>query len=61
MRFHSPFDCTVKVLTILPANSSLVAFGPRSRMIGEAAKTQETSNFRNTVGSLKRLIGRTIE
>lgn len=30
-------------------------------MIGEAAKTQETSNFRNTVGSLKRLIGRTLE
>lgn len=30
-------------------------------MIGESAKTQETSNFRNTVGSLKRLIGRTME
>ncbi|KAK4701527.1 hypothetical protein P7C70_g4705, partial [Phenoliferia sp. Uapishka_3] len=30
-------------------------------MIGETAKTQETSNFRNTVGSLKRLIGRTID
>jgi len=30
-------------------------------MIGESAKTQETSNFRNTVGSLKRLIGRTLE
>ncbi|BGO94211.1 hypothetical protein NBRC10512_006845 [Rhodotorula toruloides] len=43
------------------ATPSLVAFGPRSRMIGEAAKTQETSNFRNTVGSLKRLIGRTID
>ncbi|SCZ95105.1 BZ3500_MvSof-1268-A1-R1_Chr11-3g03606 [Microbotryum saponariae] len=43
------------------ATPSLVAFGPRSRIIGEAAKTQETSNFRNTVGSLKRLIGRTIE
>ncbi|GAA5971225.1 hypothetical protein JCM8115_005809 [Rhodotorula mucilaginosa] len=43
------------------ATPSLVAFGPRSRMIGEAAKTQETSNFRNTVGSLKRLIGRTLE
>lgn len=46
------------MLTLL---SSLVAFGPRSRMIGETAKTQETSNFRNTVGSLKRLIGRTME
>jgi heat shock protein 4 len=38
----------------------LVAFGPKQRAIGEPAKTQETSNFRNTVGSLKRLIGRTI-
>ncbi|GAA6056628.1 hypothetical protein JCM3770_006363 [Rhodotorula araucariae] len=43
------------------ATPSLVAFGPRSRMIGESAKTQETSNFKNTVGSLKRLIGRTFE
>ncbi|KAF9000420.1 heat shock protein 70 family [Cyathus striatus] len=39
---------------------SLVAFGPRQRTIGEAAKTQETSNFKNTVGSLKRLVGRTL-
>ncbi|RDB16763.1 Heat shock protein hsp88 [Hypsizygus marmoreus] len=38
---------------------SLVGFGPKQRAIGEAAKTQETSNFRNTIGSLKRLIGRT--
>ncbi|KAI9609383.1 hypothetical protein H4Q26_007337 [Puccinia striiformis f. sp. tritici PST-130] len=38
------------------ATPSLVAFGPRNRSIGESAKTQETSNFRNTVGSLKRLI-----
>ncbi len=30
-------------------------------MIGESAKTQETSNFRNTVGSLKRLIGRSFD
>lgn len=37
---------------------SLVAFGPKQRAIGEAAKTQETSNFKNTIGSLKRLIGR---
>ncbi|KAF9526854.1 heat shock protein 70 family [Crepidotus variabilis] len=42
------------------ATPSLVAFGPKQRSIGEAAKTQETSNFKNTVGSLKRLIGRTI-
>ncbi|KAK4055022.1 adenyl-nucleotide exchange factor sse1 [Microbotryomycetes sp. JL221] len=40
---------------------SLVAFGPKSRVLGEAAKTQETSNFRNTVGSLKRLIGRSFD
>lgn len=41
-------------------NRSLVAFGPKQRAIGEAAKTQETSNFKNTIGSLKRLIGRTL-
>lgn len=38
----------------------MVAFGPKQRTIGEAAKTQETSNYKNTVGSLKRLIGRTL-
>lgn len=38
---------------------SLVSFGPKQRSLGESAKTLETSNFRNTVGSLKRLIGRT--
>lgn len=37
---------------------SLVGFNTRSRAIGEAAKTQETSNLKNTVGNLKRLIGR---
>ncbi|RDA85604.1 hypothetical protein CP532_0906 [Ophiocordyceps camponoti-leonardi (nom. inval.)] len=39
---------------------SLVGFGPKSRYIGEAAKTQEISNLKNTVGSLKRLAGRTL-
>lgn len=39
---------------------SLVAFGPKQRAIGEAAKTQEISNFKNTIGSLKRLIGKTL-
>lgn len=39
---------------------SLVAFGNKQRAIGEPAKTQETSNFLNTIGSLKRLIGRTV-
>ncbi|KAF4621024.1 hypothetical protein D9613_000100 [Agrocybe pediades] len=42
------------------ATPSLVGFGPKQRAIGEAAKTQETSNFKNTIGSLKRLIGRTL-
>ncbi|EEB87670.1 hypothetical protein MPER_14912, partial [Moniliophthora perniciosa FA553] len=39
---------------------SLVGFGPKQRAIGEAAKTQETSNFKNTIGCLKRLVGRTL-
>ncbi|CDO53426.1 hypothetical protein DV451_003973 [Geotrichum candidum] len=36
---------------------SLVAFGLKSRFIGEAAKSQEISNLKNTVGSLKRILG----
>ncbi|RXW24318.1 hypothetical protein EST38_g1518 [Candolleomyces aberdarensis] len=39
---------------------SLIGFGPKVRAIGEAAKTQETSNFKNTIGSLQRCIGRTL-
>jgi heat shock protein 4 len=39
-------------------NRSLVGFGPKSRYIGEAAKTQEISNLKNTVANLKRLAGR---
>lgn len=39
---------------------SLVGFGPKSRYLGETAKTQEISNLKNTVSSLKRLAGRTI-
>lgn len=42
------------------ATPSLVGFGPKSRYLGEAAKTQEVSNLKNTVGSLTRLAGRTI-
>ncbi|KAG7095173.1 hypothetical protein E1B28_005952 [Marasmius oreades] len=42
------------------ATPSLIGFGPKQRAIGEAAKTQETSNFKNTIGSLKRLVGRTL-
>lgn len=36
----------------------MVAFNSKSRQLGEGAKTQETSNLKNTVGNLKRLIGR---
>ncbi|KAI0478992.1 heat shock protein Hsp88 [Xylariaceae sp. FL0804] len=43
------------------ATPSLVGFGPKCRYLGEAAKTQETSNLKNTVGSLKRLAGRSIK
>ncbi|ESA43073.1 heat shock protein 88, variant [Neurospora crassa OR74A] len=43
------------------ATPSLVGFGPKSRYIGEPAKTQEISNLKNTVGCLKRLAGRTLD
>ena len=45
---------------IYPNPRSLVSFGPKQRSIGEAAKTLETSNYKNTIGSLKRLVGRTL-
>lgn len=38
----------------------MVGFGPKSRYLGETAKTQEISNLKNTVGSLKRLAGRSL-
>ncbi|PWN47096.1 putative heat shock protein Hsp88 [Violaceomyces palustris] len=40
---------------------SLVSFGQKARAIGEAAATAQTSNFKNTIGSLKRLVGRTFQ
>lgn len=40
------------------ATPSLVGFGPKSRYLGEPAKTQEISNLKNTVNCLKRLAGR---
>ncbi|KAK5002969.1 Heat shock protein hsp88, partial [Elasticomyces elasticus] len=43
------------------ATPSLVSFGPKNRYLGEAAKTQEISNLKNTVGSLTRLAGRSIK
>ncbi|KAH8547521.1 heat shock protein 70 family [Umbelopsis sp. PMI_123] len=43
------------------ATPSLVSFGPKQRFIGESAKTQEVSNFKNTVSSLKRLAGRSFQ
>lgn len=36
---------------------SLVGFGLKNRFIGESAKSQEISNLKNTVGSLKRTLG----
>lgn len=47
-------------LLLTASHSSLVGFGPKSRYLGEAAKTQEISNLKNTVSSLKRLAGRSI-
>ncbi|KEY70870.1 hypothetical protein S7711_00716 [Stachybotrys chartarum IBT 7711] len=41
------------------ATPSMVGFGPKSRYLGEPAKTQEISNLKNTVNCLKRLAGRT--
>ncbi|KAK4145892.1 heat shock protein 70 family [Dichotomopilus funicola] len=43
------------------ATPSLVGFGPKSRYLGEPAKTQEISNLKNTVGCLKRLVGRSFK
>ncbi|MCO5578534.1 hypothetical protein L7F22_032377 [Adiantum nelumboides] len=40
---------------------SLVSFGQKARALGESAATMQTSNFKNTIGSLKRLIGRTLQ
>lgn len=39
---------------------SLVSFGPKQRWLGEPAKTAEVSNYKNTVGNLRRLIGRSV-
>jgi heat shock protein 4 len=52
---------TTAISCLFPIYSSLVSFGPKQRSLGEPAKTQEISNFRNTVGSLKRLLGRSVK
>lgn len=36
---------------------SLVGFGQKNRFIGESAKNQQTSNIKNTVDNLKRVLG----
>ncbi|CCH59272.1 hypothetical protein TBLA_0B04350 [Henningerozyma blattae CBS 6284] len=36
---------------------SLVGFGPKNRYLGEAAKNKQTSNIKNTVDNLKRIVG----
>ncbi|KAI8072222.1 heat shock protein 70 family [Gilbertella persicaria] len=43
------------------ATPTIVSFGPKQRYLGEAAKTQEISNAKNTIVSLKRLAGRKSE
>ncbi|OQN97863.1 Heat shock protein hsp88 [Cryoendolithus antarcticus] len=42
------------------ATPSLVGFGPKCRYLGETAKSLEISNLKNTVGSLTRLAGRSL-
>lgn len=39
------------------ATPSLVGFGMKNRFIGESAKNQQTSNIKNTVDNLKRILG----
>lgn len=36
---------------------SLVGFGPKNRFLGEAGKTKQASNVKNTVENLKRIVG----
>lgn len=43
-----------------PLFRTLVAFSPKCRYLGEGAKTQETSNLKNTVSNFKRLVGRSL-
>lgn len=49
------------VVNLFAPNSSVVGFGPKSRYLGETAKTQEISNLKNTITGLKRLAGRSLK
>ncbi|CCH62670.1 hypothetical protein TBLA_0H03890 [Henningerozyma blattae CBS 6284] len=40
---------------------TIVGFGEKNRFIGEAGKTKQASNVKNTVGSLKRILGLSFE
>ena len=50
---HLPFHILTDIRT-------LVGFGPKCRYLGEPAKNQEPFNLKNTVSSLKRLAGRSL-
>lgn len=45
----------------LRATPSCVAFSPRNRIIGVAAKNQMVTNMKNTIHGFKRLLGRSID
>lgn len=47
-------------IAYLATRRSLISYGIKQRAIGESAKTLESSNFKNTIGSLKRLVGRSL-
>lgn len=39
------------------ATPTLIGFGQKNRFIGEAGKSQQTSNIKNTVDNIKRIVG----
>ncbi|KAJ1677910.1 adenyl-nucleotide exchange factor sse1, partial [Spiromyces aspiralis] len=43
------------------ATPTMASFNQKQRYLGESAKNQEMSNFKNTVRSLKRIIGHSYE
>lgn len=60
IELHRTCSHSLTTASSLKLRRSLVGFGPKSRYLGEPAKTQEISNLKNTVGSLKRLAGRSL-